>query len=82
MLLNDPLVSLVLAGMVLTLILSFNFQTLHIAQFMLRMSLHLCHSLQNFPRTLHPKDFISLSLFSLIVLMPFVIWLRRQDFAE
>lgn len=44
---------------------------------MLRMSLHLCHSLQNFPGTLHPKGFFSLSLNPLMVLMPFIIWLRR-----
>ena len=82
LLLNDPLASLVLAGMVLILKVNCNFPTLCIAQFMLRISLHLCNNLQNFPRILHPKGFISLSLISLMVLIPFVIWLRRQDFAE
>lgn len=50
---------------------------LNIVQFMLRISLHLCHSPQNFPGILHPKGFISLSLNPLMVLMPFIIWLKR-----
>lgn len=44
---------------------------------MLRISLHLCHSPQNFPGILHPKGFISLSLNPLMTLIPFIIWLRR-----
>lgn len=69
--------SLVLLRMVLILILSSNIQTFNIVQFMLRISLHLCHSPQNFPGILCPKGFISLSLNPLMVLMPFIIWLRR-----